>query len=69
MCPQQKCYVRNGRVGDCSRHFSYAGATLGYTQGTHIQDQYLVEDESFHVPHLLDLEVIQVFDAIYIITF
>lgn len=33
---------------------------LGTSKGQHIQEQYLVEGESFHVPHLLDLEVIQV---------
>ncbi len=33
---------------------------LGTPKGQHIQDQYLVEGESFHVPHLFDLEIIQV---------
>lgn len=33
---------------------------LGTSKGQHIQEQYLVEGESFHVPHLLDLEVTQV---------
>ena len=33
---------------------------LSTPKGQHIQEQYLVEGESFHVPHLLDLEVIQV---------
>ena len=33
---------------------------LSTPKGQHIQEQYLVEGQSFHVPHLLDLEVIQV---------
>ncbi len=33
---------------------------LGTPKGQRIWEQYLVEGESFHVPHLLDLEVAQV---------
>ena len=33
---------------------------LATPKGQHIQEKYLVEGESFHVPHLLDLEVVQV---------
>lgn len=33
---------------------------LNTTKGQQIQKRYLVEGESFHVPHLLDLEVVQV---------
>jgi len=33
---------------------------LNTPKGQHIQKRYLVEGESFHVPHLLDLEVVQV---------
>ena len=33
---------------------------LNTPKGQQIQEKYLVEGESFHVPHLLDLEVAQV---------
>ena len=33
---------------------------LNTPKGQQIQEKYLVEGESFHVPHLLDLEVTQV---------
>ena len=33
---------------------------LRTSKGQHIREQYMVEGESFHVPHLLDLEVAQV---------
>jgi predicted nucleic acid-binding protein len=33
---------------------------LATPRGQHIQEKYLVEGESFHIPHLLDLEVAQV---------
>lgn len=33
---------------------------LGTPKGQQVREQYVVEGESFHVPHLLDLEVAQV---------
>ena len=33
---------------------------LGTPKGQRVREEYLVDGESFHVPHLLDLEVAQV---------
>ena len=33
---------------------------LGTSKGQQVREQFLVEGESFHVPHVLDLEVTQV---------